>query len=63
MDDEKFWDEIQQDSEPWREPIRHENCLICNLFRGGFAVGIGLVFVYIGIDLLSNGKLTGLFKR
>lgn len=44
------------DEEPKKE------CVLCQRVMALVGVALGIVFVYISVDLLSGGKLTGLWS-
>lgn len=46
-------------TEPIEEPAEEQKeCVLCGRALAGIGVVLGLVFLYMSIDVLTNGKLT-----
>lgn len=40
-----------------------KECKFCDKVWAGFGMLLGVVFVYVSIDLLTNGRISGMLSR
>lgn len=40
-----------------------KECKFCDKVWAGFGMLLGVVFVYVSIDLLTNGRISGMLTR
>lgn len=45
------------------EETPKKECTFCEKFGAVFGMAIGIVFVFVSIDLISGGRLSGLISK